>query len=482
MKILIFKIVFAAAALAFALPAGLCAQAAGPALKQASLVTEVLPWGETVTAVRLEYSEEIYCGELTSLMPTQTTDTSTIKFRLFADRSITNVYVNNSGMKDDVEIYGRYVFLDLGIQNMDPQTYRSQVTFNPVTKTRPRLPGYVVSQISPITTRSGKIVAPVTMNTTGEICVGLDDYATFTYKNEATGHTLIYHLFIPRGYETKRSDLKNLPLVVHYPSGDYSYSDWTGKYRGALFSHHDALYWSDPESQAVHPAFVVTVGGPADRTFGIQAPAFAESEMQQNYVKAIAKIMAEYNVDASRIYAVSLAGGTVPMWNTILANPGLFAAQITTSYDPYHAWRSDPESAPQKFAVLLKTLPGWFFAGLDDPSGAGVLGPADKRFKGERLRDLSESMNREGYKIDIAYGRDGELMWNGLLRGGKASKLAEEQMDRAKGEGASHLVTLYMPGTLLINQHWSWDATYSNAGVRDWLFQQVNAKPYVPGD
>jgi len=200
--------------------------------------------------------------------------------------------------------------------------------------------------------------------------------------------------------------------------------------------------------------------------------------MQQNYLKVIQKIMSDYNVDASRIYSVSLAGGSVPMWSTILANPKLFAAQISTSYDPYHAFKDQPRD---KFAILLKTLPGWFFAGLDDPTGAGVLGPADKRFKGERLRDISALMNKDGFNIDVAYGQDGELMWNGLLRGEKASKLANDQLARAKAKKASHLVTIYIPGTLLVNQHWSWDATYSNAAVRNWLFQQVNAAPYVPG-
>ena len=476
------KLLLATLSLASACGAAYGADAAAPALKEASLVTEVLPWGETVTAVRLEYSDEIFSGDLIEHMPTQTTDTSLSKFRLFADRSVTNVYVNDSGKKDDAEPYGRYVFLDLGIQNMDPQTYRSQVTFNPLTKTRPRLPGFVVSQIAPLATRSGKVIEPVTVSTTHEICVGMDDYTTFTYKNEATGHTLNYLLYIPKGYAAKRSDLKNLPLVVHYPSGDYSYADWTGKYRGSLFSHHDALYWSDADAQAQHPAFVVTIGGPADRSWGVSAPAFDKSEMEQNYVKAIEKIVADYNVDASRIYAVSLAGGTVPMWNTILANPSLFAAQITTSYDPYHAFRDDIAHAPEKFGVLLKTLPGWFFDGLDDPSGAGVLGAADKRFKGERLRDISEQMNQQGFKIDIAYGKDGELMWNGLLRGAKETRLAEDQLARAKAEGATHLLTLYIPGTLLINQHWSWDAAYSNVGVRDWLFEQVNRKPYTPGN
>jgi len=470
-----FRVLIATLLLSFSSIA-FCADAAGPSLKEASLVTEVLPWGETVTAVRLEYTDEINCAELTSLMPSQTSDTSIVKFRLFADRSITSVYVNNNGKKDDVQVNGKYVFINLGIQNMDPQTYRSQVTFNPVTKNRPRLAGYIVSQTSPITTRSGKVIEPVTVGTTHEISVGLDDYTPFTYKNEATGHTLNYHLYIPKGYETNSAALKNLPLVVHYPSGDFNYADWTGKYRGALFSHHDALYWSDEESQAQNPAFVVTVGGTADPHWSFDG--FSESEMQQNYLKVIQKIMSDYNVDASRIYSVSLAGGSVPMWSTILANPKLFASQISTSYDPYHAFKDQPRD---KFAILLKTLPGWFFAGLDDPTGAGVLGPADKRFKGERLRDISALMNKDGFNIDVAYGQDGELMWNGLLRGEKASKLANDQLARAKAKKASHLVTIYIPGTLLVNQHWSWDATYSNAAVRNLLFQQVNAAPYVPG-
>jgi len=165
MKLPDLRFMLAAFVLTFASSA-FCAEAGAPALKEASLVTEVLPWGETITAVRLEYSEEIHCAELTAVMPTQTSDSSIVKFHVFADRSLTSVYVNNSGKKDDVQVYGKYVFINLGIQNMDPQTYRSQVTFNPVTKNRPRLAGYVVSQTNPITTRSGKVIEPVTVSTT----------------------------------------------------------------------------------------------------------------------------------------------------------------------------------------------------------------------------------------------------------------------------------------------------------------------------
>lgn len=468
---------FAALVLALAPPV-VRAQPAAAAVKEASLITEVLAWGETLTAIRLEYTQEIDCGELTSQMPTQTSDSSLAKFRVFANRSITTVYVNDSGRKGEVQVRGRYVFIDLGIENPDPTTYRSQVTFNPVTKNRPRLPGFVVSQTGPVTTRSGQVVEPVTISTTREICIGPDDYSTFAYTNKATGHSLHYHLFIPKGYESKRADLKPLPLVVHFPSGDFNYSDWTGKSRGALFTHHDALYWSDEESQADHPAFVVTVGGPADSQWSTTT--FSGSEMQQNYVTIVREIVADYSVDPSRLYAVSLAGGSVPMWSTILANPGMFAAQISTSYDPYHAYK-DVKAGQDAFAALLKAMPGWFFAGLRDSTGAGVLGPSDTRFKGERLRDVATLANRDGAHVDVAYGTEGELMWNGLLRGDKAKKLAEIQVARAKAKNAAHLVTLYIPGTLPVNQHWCWDATYSNAGVRDWLFHQVNRAPYAPG-
>ena len=477
MRTLTLSVLVVTLTLACSAPA-MAADPPAPGLKEASLVTEVLAWGETVTAVRLEYSDEIAAAELTAQMPTQSSDSSILKFHLFASRPITTAYVNNSGRKDDVAPHGKFVFLDLGLENMDATTYRSQVTFNPVTKNRPRLAGFVVTQTHAITTRSGKVIEPVTMSTTREICVGIDDYATSPFTNAATGHTLNYHLYVPPGFQAKRPDGRTLPLVVHFPSGDFNYADWTGKARGALFTHHDALYWSDEAAQAVHPAFVVTVGGQADPKWSTTE--FGESEMQQNYVAIVKKILADYDVDRSRIYAVSLAGGSVPMWSTILANPTLFAAQISTAYDPYHAWK-DVKVGEAQFSRLLKTMPGWFFAGLTDPTGAGSLGAADTRFKGERLRDIAVVANAAGEHIDIAYGTEGELMWNGLLRGERATRLAEAQLARAQKAKATHLVTLYIPGTILVNQHWCWDATYANAGVRSWLFQQVNDAPYVPG-
>ncbi len=453
-------------------PAAFGADAGSAALKEAAIVTEVLDWGETVTALRLEYTDEIDSRaiEYSNEQPGRMT------YNLVNDRTISHLYVNNSGRKDDIGLYGKYVFINLTIRNLDYTKYRDQVTFNTASKYRDKLSAFYGFQSEPIVTRGGKVVAPNRFATTREMSLGVDDFTTLTYKNEKTGHTLYYHLYIPRGYEAKSSSARRLPLVVHYPSGDYSYTDTAGKYRGALFTHPDAIYWASAESQAGNPAFVVTVGGPADASWNGE---FAKSEMQQNYLKVIEKILADYSVDPSRIYAISLAGGSVPMWNSILANQSVFAAQISTAYDPYHAFK-ELKTGEDNFATMLKAMPGWFFAGLTDGSGAGSLGPNDTRLKGDRLRDISEIMNKRGMNIDIGYGKEGELMWNGLLRGDKAEQLARAQLARASARNAKHLVTLYMPGTIPQTMHWSWNATYSNAVVRNWLFQQVNDAPYVP--
>ena len=115
-------------------------------------------------------------------------------------------------------------------------------------------------------------------------------------------------------------------------------------------------------------------------------------------------------------------------------------------------------------------MPNWFFCGLLDPTGSDPF--KLDRLKGERLRDIAFLANKDGYKIEVGYGVDGELMWNGMLRDKQADALALEQLARAVVKGNTSLVTLFYPNTLLPFEHWSWMATYTNSVVRDWLFAQ----------
>ena len=130
-------------ALLLALGMGAMAESTeGPALVDARIVTEVLDWGETVTALRLEYSEEIWCGAIEN----SNEHPGKLTYALVNDRDIVSLYVNNSGIKDDVQLTGKYVFINLGIENEDHMTYRDQVVFNTAARVRPALSSFYLFQ------------------------------------------------------------------------------------------------------------------------------------------------------------------------------------------------------------------------------------------------------------------------------------------------------------------------------------------------
>lgn len=58
-----------------------------PSMVEALLVTEVMDWGETLTAIRIEYSEEIACDAY---------DFTAMAFTIKSTRHIVYTYVNNS--------------------------------------------------------------------------------------------------------------------------------------------------------------------------------------------------------------------------------------------------------------------------------------------------------------------------------------------------------------------------------------------------
>ena len=465
--------------LMFALGMNVCASEAekeGPHLVEASIVTEVLEWGETVTALRLEYSEEIPAISV----PQNMQYPGTVTYMLANDRDIVSVYVNNSGKKDDVQVKGKYVFLNLGLESENYFSYTSYVTFNPTAKRREQLPEFQFYQVNDIETCSGAIIpasAPVGdhtcfVSTTNEICIGTDDFTYFDYED------LGYLLYIPEGYDDKDANLEDLPLVVHFSAGDYGYSDWTGKYRGALFTHPDCVVWGMPENQEKNPSFVVTLACASDPEGGWGTMDFASSPFQQKYFGIIEKIIADYNVDTSRVYAVGLASGTKPMLSMMEAHMDLFAAQMSTAYDPYTIYK-DREVAAEKMAMFFEEMPCWWFTGYEDNSRTAAEG-IDTWLKGERLAICAADI-QEKYGIPVydGYGEEGELMWNGQLRGAAADGLALKQIAEAEAMGADDMMTSFIPGSVCYAAHWGWNGAYTNAAVLDWMYAQVNDTPYV---
>lgn len=448
-----------AAAMLISVMAFAAAEEEEPATRvEARLVTEMLDWGETLTQIRIEYSEEIACNAF---------DITAMDFSVRSLRNIVYAYVNNSGKVGDVEPTGKYLFLKLDVLTSDGNRYLEQVAFNEAASSRPKLNNVTVYQHKDIKTLSGKVVPAGSIAASKEIRTDIDKF-TNIYITTVDDTDFFLNLYIPEGYEEKSDALENLPLVVHYPSGDYACIDYNGIYNGALYRHSDATVWASDAVQERHPSFVVTIGA-SKRIANTMYGTFDEIWAAQVYVDAVKSLMEQYNIDPKRVYAISLAGGTTMMWNTIMKYPDLYAASMSTAFDFYMSY-PDADLAYENFKKVLEACPNWFFAGLMDSTGSDPLGLG--RMKGERLRDIAYLANDDGYHVDVAFGERGELMWNGITRGMEAAAMAQAQIDRAAANGDTSLVTVFYPNTLPTSQHWSWQAAYTNSAVQDWLYAQ----------
>lgn len=442
------------------------------------LVTEVLDWGETITAIRLEYVDEIWCGSIFNCLEDQTYALQSSHFY------IDKLYVNRSGRKGDVQLCGKYVFLELGLVNPDPINYRDHVLFQESGSTPLNVDGNLilsddflggmvrhranficVQQNVDIPMKNGETAYRTKVLVHDEIRLIIDDFETHRISNAASEEWLNYHLFVPDGAE--QSDTP-LPLVVHFPSGDYNYRDYSNKLQGALFAHPDCTVWASNENQREHPSYVMTVGGRFSyMDWGTEKYAH-ECWPVELYVKAIKEVIAQHNVDEHRIYAVSLGGGGGALWKIGAAYPDLFAAQLCTSYDFYSCFLS-VERGREIMIKNLESMRCWWFCGQLDYTGLHSLSKDDERLKGEFWEDLAGYAGAQGYKIDMTGPNE---LWNGFLRGEAAADMAQAQIDRADQDEANALISVFIPGTIQASCHWSWTSTYSNTAVRKWLYQQ----------
>ena len=411
-------------------------------LVSAKWITQVLEWGETVTGVRFEYDDEIFSGDLQpAQFPT---------YSILTTRTCKALYCNNSGKLGDAQAYGKYVFYEFAIAD-DFVNYTDYITFNESSKVRERLSAVYAMQQHPLRTKSGKTVPAQFVSLKNEIRYEIDKFITVDHPYTVNGESkpAQYHLYIPEEYDANG---EALPLIVHF--GHDTYTDYTGNLYGTLIANNSCTVWAEDDFQARHTAFVVTVG------------ALAKPAMEV-YKEVVDEICSTYNIDTSRIYGVSYAGSTKNFWTFIETYPDVLAAGFVASPGPVNDY-GGAENAYAVYKNVISTLPMWTFNGLNDLRNAA---------KG--MLQLAEMAEADGLKVAVAYGEEGEGMWNGLLREDEARELADSLMADAAAIGADDMMTIYVPSTILFTDHWSWACAFNNPGVQDWLMSQVNDAPYV---
>jgi predicted peptidase len=147
-----------------------------------------------------------------------------------------------------------------------------------------------------------------------------DRFEARTFKTRK-GRVLPYRLFVPEGYDPRKS----YPLVLWLHSGGGSGDDNVSQItRG---STRGANLWTRPEHQARQPAFVVAPQCPR----GGQWAGHESGKPTRNLraaVELIGALREEFNVDGGRVYVVGQSLGGFGAWAAITHWPRLFAAAI----------------------------------------------------------------------------------------------------------------------------------------------------------
>ena len=242
-----------------------------------------------------------------------------------------------------------------------------------------------------------------------------DKFLKLTYTDAETGQTMPYRLFVPEKYDAQQT----YPLVLFLHGGGERGDDNEKQ----ILANQGATIWAKPDEQAKRPCFVLApqAHNAPDGGFGITRDAENKLSLKRVFefspdlklaVKTLEKVLAEYSIDNTRIYATGLSQGGFGVWNLGATYPDVFAAivPICGGVDP-------------ALAGKLASKPIWAFHAAEDPI------------------------------IPVSYSRN--------------------SISAIRNVGGNPRYTEYASGTYLKPmEHFSWALAYQTVEMREWLFSQ----------
>lgn len=394
---------------------------------------DTLPEGQTVVGARVELPGE--------------TNAAGVTFTTFAATGydVVGTYTNNSGEWNDASRSGRYVFIKFAVDPVPGYATGKTLQYF---GDNVRLPiNLDLRQNEQIVLSDGRVVNPSGFTNTAGVNLLADDFLKLAFT-DSTGFDVKYRLFVPEGYEEKKGELQNLPIVIFFHgAGEGGFNNDV-----QLLGNPSALEFAKPEAQARHPAFVMAPQNLetwAENIGTEEDPVFREGQSLRAAIEALNDVADTYNIDKKRIYGTGLSQGSRGVWAASIAHPELFAAQLNiASADIY----TDAQLRP------LVDKPIWTLVSADD---------SEERVMGTNgVVDQLESL---GAVVDRSIGDEA---LNGYLRGFEADREIQAQWDEADNQGANVLLTHFVPGTVLPDPHWSWMYAFNNEVLHDWLFSQ----------
>ena len=307
-------------------------------------------------------------------------------------------------------------------------------------------------------------MAPFNLPNQDQYIEVVDEFIQASYDDPETGITIGYNLFVPEGYEAKADSLEDLPMVFFlHGGGETGYDN-----RGQVVCYRQVEEYVREQAQAETPCFVMMPQCPMTEERAIELTGtdhgwnthiLDENDVQFDYpskaleasINAMLAVAQDYNVDMNRVYSMGHSMGGGGSIASMIARPDVFAASaVFASATRYHEETLEPiKDKPIIFTVA----------------------------ENERIASIYETMPDnvaalENLGVNI-YHATGDEAWDASLRGEAAQAEAEATIANAEAAGASMIYVEFMKGSVVMDSHHSHRASFENAGIRHWLFEQT---------
>lgn len=313
-------------------------------VKNITLVTRVLPDGEKVFAVVIEYNFEIDGWKLTP-------DMYTVEAKLgdkLVKRTIKRVYANND-QRLIINFFankGKYVIIELDPK--EPSAGTSYFNLDTFLSSRPKLE-YFITQNKDLISENGNIIKSFKLRNTDEKHLVIDDFDALTYVDKELGVELPYRFYVPKDVNSN----KKYPLVVFlHGAGERGKDNFL-----QVSANRGAVVWAEPGHQAEHPCFVLAPQCPPNSSWTglFSGKPFEPSKELDAVYKLIKELIKKYNIDEKRIYITGLSMGGYGTWALLMKYPETFAAGI-------------PICGGGNVSLVnrIKDIPIWVFHAEDD--------------------------------------------------------------------------------------------------------------------
>lgn len=270
-------------------------------------------------------------------------------------------------------------------------------------------------------------------------------FKTLSFKDEETGRTMEYSLFVPPNYDPGTA----YPLVLFMADG----STVNKGPKAPLLQGCGALIWATDKSQAKHPCFVL-----------VPSYVWPENVINEMWIRSpevnitlrmMESVVCDYNIDRDRLYVTGQSMGGMMAFYFNAMEPDLFAASLFVGSQ----WNIN----------MLDSLARKNFFNIgsagDDKSSPGMHRLADLLLKKGVIF---------GYKSFSAQLPDNEkeLAIRDLLAEKRGINFVQFTAGTVAPEGTDNPEPEHM---------YSFDYAYKLEAVRDWLFEQsriiVGGKP-----